>query len=527
MTLVAMAASLLVLGVVAAPPAAAYSCSVNNRVASVVVQSSEGGIRVTREGDNIEIFESYNNQSYCGTVTTIDSMIIDMGGQSPYNQLIFDLTGGAFAPGYTQETTGVSEIEFSVKNATTTAVRVEGSSGDEGFTIGKFRDNQTFEDVHALNLNAGEESTGKDNDVAIRGGPKWLHVSGGSGNDTISAAGTGTIGSSPASVGVQFSDGQGVDSVVGGDGPDRWSTWGGWEQGDSFSGGLGVDTASYLTRNQGAGVSLDDVANDGGSCFPGRTCENDNIHSDVEWIETGEGDDVIVGGAGDHIFSPGKGTNTVTGGEGNDKVLMPMKGTDEVNGGPGVDSVSYEGRLVGLEISLDGKANDGGDDEDDNLRGIEKVTGGSARDIITGDGRSNVLIGGSGNDLLKGGAGRDTLVPGAGDDTSRGGEGRDRASFMDAPVPVKANLTKKSATGDGSDTLVEIEALIGSPGGDVLVASSLPNLVVGGAGDDTVRGLAGNDLLKGGAGVDQLVGGRGSDTCVVGIDGGTRTTCEN
>lgn len=58
--------------------------------------------------------------------------------------------------------------------------------------------------------------------------------------------------------------------------------------------------------------------------------------------------------------------------------------------------------------------------------GIENVIGGSANDVISGDGLANRLKGGPGNDTLKGERAGDELLGGAGLDLLTGGGGRDR-----------------------------------------------------------------------------------------------------
>ena len=57
--------------------------------------------------------------------------------------------------------------------------------------------------------------------------------------------------------------------------------------------------------------------------------------------------------------------------------------------------------------------------------------------------------------------------------------------------------------GQGSDTLVDIENVIGSSYDDELV---------GGTGNNSLSGGDGNDVLEGGAGSDTLVGGSGNNT---------------
>ena len=62
-------------------------------------------------------------------------------------------------------------------------------------------------------------------------------------------------------------------------------------------------------------------------------------------------------------------------------------------------------------------------------------------------------------------------------------------------------------------------------GGDLLIGSSVDDVIDGLGGDDTIYGLGGNDLLIGGAGNDSLYGGAGNDELIGGagsnlLDGG-------
>jgi Ca2+-binding RTX toxin-like protein len=138
--------------------------------------------------------------------------------------------------------------------------------------------------------------------------------------------------------------------------------------------------------------------------------------------------------------------------------------------------------------------------------------GTTANDTIVGTPGNDVLCGYDGDDVLKGMGGNDLLI---------GGPGVDAASFADATTAVTANLTTGTATGQGTDTLQDIENLIGSPHNDKLDGNAGTNTLNGGlgidglwgqAGNDTLLGADGNDTLGGGQGDDKANGGAGSDT---------------
>ncbi|WIW47860.1 VCBS domain-containing protein [Bradyrhizobium sp. 62B] len=96
--------------------------------------------------------------------------------------------------------------------------------------------------------------------------------------------------------------------------------------------------------------------------------------------------------------------------------------------------------------------------------GDDVLSGGIGNDLIDGQDGNDRLNGGDGNDILFGGAGRDYLSGGSRDDILDGGPGFDRAVYTDATGGVTIDLAAGTASGAGvgTDTLVNIEAAIGS-----------------------------------------------------------------
>jgi Ca2+-binding RTX toxin-like protein len=144
------------------------------------------------------------------------------------------------------------------------------------------------------------------------------------------------------------------------------------------------------------------------------------------------------------------------------------------------------------------------------------VPGGAGDDPLSGAGEGDIIEGFAGNDTLAGAAGYDILDGGAGTDT---------ADYSGAAGPVTVNLSLAgsqlvSAT-QGSDTLIDIENIVGSGLGDTLTGNGSANRIDGGNGGDTVAGLGGDDLLIGGTGPDSVDGGAGNDTVAGGIGNDT------
>lgn len=138
------------------------------------------------------------------------------------------------------------------------------------------------------------------------------------------------------------------------------------------------------------------------------------------------------------------------------------------------------------------------------LRGADRLWGGAGTDT---------LWGGEGNDSLYGGEGADVLIGGIGADFLDGGAGFDWVTYSDAEEGVVVSLVAGAQAGWAEgDTLLNIEAVVGSKYDDVLTGSRGANTLNGGAGNDMLDGSNGNDVLIAGSGDDTLLGGSGSDT---------------
>ncbi|RZJ44426.1 MAG: calcium-binding protein, partial [Brevundimonas sp.] len=288
---------------------------------------------------------------------------------------------------------------------------------------------------------------------------------------------------------------------------------------------------------------------------------SDTIYADVDYDPTqavGSGADFLDGGEGVDSLYGGAGDDVIVGGAGGDRIL----------GEAGTDTVSYQGSVAGISIqaSLTGyeQNNDpiytyfvsGGDAQGDILTSIERVLGSEANDAITnfqyadGAGGADSIEGSGGADMLLGGAGDDTLRGLDGADTLNGGAGIDIASYSrlfsgGAGAPgVTVDLRIQGVaqnTGEGSDTLISIEGVIGSINADVLHGDDQANYIQG-AGDggqpgsgpfqgDQLFGHGGNDVIIGDGdatglgytpgdgvsrGYDLISGGDGDDTITAG-----------
>ena len=139
--------------------------------------------------------------------------------------------------------------------------------------------------------------------------------------------------------------------------------------------------------------------------------------------------------------------------------------------------------------------------------GNDVVNAGAGNDYVDGgDGGDgdDILNGGDGADQLIGGDGSDRLNGGSGDDILNGGTGIDMADYAGGAA-VRVDLTNGVATGQGTDTLSNIENVWGSDFGDTLKGNALANQLYGNAGNDTFTATLGIDLINGGAGLDSLI----------------------
>ena len=271
-----------------------------------------------------------------------------------------------------------------------------------------------------------------------------------------------------------------ADTLLGEDGNDRIEDDSGIADRDIIDGGAGDDEifsglgADDIRGGDGGGdtvvlgstnddVTLDDVANDGGT-----SGEGDNIHSDVENLDGGSGNDRLVGDGDPNRLDGGAGNDQLLGGGGTDD-LIGGTGADDIFGGADFDRVTYPevptmGSPLGADqsISLDDVANDGAQGEGDNVHvDVEDVSAGAGSDTVVGNDNPNVLDGEAGDDVVTGGGGADILFGGAGLDVLQSRDGlADR---------VECNADGGSATVDTIDTVLGCSPVDAS---DALIADA-------------------------------------------------------
>ncbi|MDB5874493.1 MAG: hypothetical protein JWQ07_3935, partial [Ramlibacter sp.] len=289
-------------------------------------------------------------------------------------------------------------------------------------------------------------------------------------------------------------------------------------EGNVIDGGAGDD---YIA----AGTNDDRVeGGDGNDVILGMD------HSDL--LMGDAGDDFILGdgtqGNDPTTFTPLErhGADFIDGGEGND-VMLGQGGDDVLYGGDGNDQAWGDGALdnndqASKAVEFQGNDYLDGEDGDDSLTGGGKddtLYGGTGNDKLWGDGghAGEVLLAAQGNDYLDGEEGDDYLAGGGSNDQLFGGDGNDTMLGDDqqSVLPVSAHGDDYMDGEDGNDLMAGgggNDTLYGGTGNDQMQGDDLGSNVAASAhGNDYLDGEAGDDTLIGGGKDDTLYGGEGAD----------------
>lgn len=122
---------------------------------------------------------------------------------------------------------------------------------------------------------------------------------------------------------------------------------------------------------------------------------------------------------------------------------------------------------------------------------------GNGADFIVAEGLNDTLIGLGGNDALIGGAGNDVLDGGLGSDYLDGRGGSDTVTYRSAAAGVVVDLQSGSGSVSGeTDTLLNIENVVGTAFADVMIGDANDNQFTGGAGPDFFDGRGGENTVR-------------------------------
>jgi Ca2+-binding RTX toxin-like protein len=434
----------------------------------------------------------------CGAATTTNTDRIDVVGDADTETMTLDLSGGAFAPGFTDEGDGSSEIEIFVdlkqqQVGMVSTITILGGAGDDHFLAGQTGG------VSQVNLN--DAGTDADGDLFTLAAP--LDVLAGGGNDTVSERGLPDF-TNPYGGEVQVSGGPGDDDLT------AHSTF--------FRGGPGDDHLTFPLSSGSTRIGIvmyDQAAGPVTILLPTGTAVGGDGDGGTDTFGTLPGevigsshDDDFEGDAGPSLFFGGDGADTMEGGGGADG-LFGGAGEDDLDGEEGDDVL-------------------GGDDDDD---------------LVRGGLDDDVLVGGAGDDDLRGDDGDDLLdessSPPAGTpdgDDLHGGEGSDLLQYglvdpfyflfsaylagRTAPVSVSLDgAANDGEAGEQDNAQPDIEQVVGGRGDDTLVGNDEANVLGGFDGGDTLRGGGGADVLSG-VGVPDDPGGMDEQLRALVVDEG-------
>ncbi len=330
------------------------------------------------------------------------------------------------------------------------------------------------------------------------------HVIGGEGDDTlIGSTGDDTLVGDDGSdtlaggAGNDILAGEGgSDTLIGGAGDDTLVGGGIPVDGGAVT-DLSLDVADYSDATNPIAIDMTAVGTVGGASVGtvtgGVEAGTDSI-AGVERILGTDGDDSFT--AGSDFFGGAIGFVEFEGRGGNDSVI-----------GNSSTRITYRSADTGVTVDLAaGTATGDLSVGSDSFTNVSQVVGSAHADTLTGSNATD-----------------DTLLGGDGADQIDGRDGFDTVDYSESGSVVTVDLSLGRALNDGFgkvDTLVGIEAAIGSGFGDALTGTDGDNSLSGNAGDDTLIGKDGTDTLEGGDGADLLDGGGGNDLMIGGTADG-------
>ena len=250
-----------------------------------------------------------------------------------------------------------------------------------------------------------ELSDGNDRAEIVVPGHDVLNIRGGEGNDSIASgeqSDPAVLDGGPGDDELQ--GGGGNDTLTGGAGNDSLK---GWSGDDHLDGGPGDDQL-YGDYALTPDTPPRELLQDGGP----------------DLLDGGEGDDRLLGGGGPDVFV----------------------------GGPGRDIADYSGRSAPVNLTLDGRADDGEAGEGDTIGDdVNRIVTGSGADVVYASARAESISTGAGND---------TIDPGDGADEVDAGDGDDRISARDGAADrLDCGARADSVVIDATDEPLQCEAI--------------------------------------------------------------------
>ena len=432
--------------------------------------------------------------------------------------------GGFDVAVYNNDAGTVLGINVTMAVATVTVTGDDSIGTDTLIEVESIR-GTNFDDIYVATSFNGASSD-------IPSGTTFNEFEGMDGNDTITGNGNTRISYLNASAGVTV--------ILSGSGSGTAQST---AAGDLAN--VGIDTFTGISAARGSNfndtfiVAVDNtpIAIDGRN---GSDTVNYSAYTTALTVTITGGTPTIVHGSGsddahsDTIFNVenfvgGTGADTVTGDGSNNTYFATVDNVRDVfDGGAGSDTANYSAYSAALTVVLNGSTptvvqGSGSDDaHSDTIVNVENFVGGTGADIVTGDASNNtysatvdnvrdIFDGGAGNDTADysayaaalsvtltgstpaivhgsglddahsdtianvenviGGSGNDLFVGDANNNTFNGGAGFDQVSYQNAAGPISVNLAAGSVSGGasvGTDTLRSIEYVFGTNASDTL-----------------------------------------------------------
>jgi len=264
-----------------------------------------------------------------------------------------------------------------------------------------------------------------------------------------------------------------------------------------ISGGSGADSMSG-----GAGDDIYVVDNVNDAVIEDADAGWDIVQASVDYALSANVEEIVltgssgidaVGNALNNVIRGNSGSNTLTGGLGDDDYYVTSGDVVVEASGEGFD-VAYATTSATIAA---------------NVEVLELI--GTATINATGNAADNTLVGNSGNNTLNGAAGNDTMSGGAGDDLYVVDSLGDvvNESIDQGVDTVQTAISYTLGANVENLTLTGSAALSGT-------GNALDNVLTGNSGANVLSGAEGNDTLDGGSGADTMSGGQGDDVYVVG-----------
>jgi len=329
------------------------------------------------------------------------------------------------------------------------------------------------------------------------------------------------------SSGIEIMGTDGDDTFIGTEGVD-FQEWRPGAGTDSITGGTGTDRITYQDAPAGGSVTVDLTTGEAID-WTGAT----DTFSGIEQIETGQGDDLLIGDAGNNQFRARGGNDSIVGGDGtdelryssadgsviadigagvatdgfggtdtfsgienlrgsgNDDTLIGDGGTDALDGGAGFDIADYGTEGNPITVTLAAASTVAVDDATESLTSIESVAGTALGDSFTVTGT-----------YLSPDTGTFADLEGRGGDDSFTGNGDTQISYIEALDGVLVDLESGTAEGLAVGDVADIGTDTITGGVNQVRGSLFADTLIGADGADfqSFRGLAGDDDIDGGSG---------------------------